>query len=335
MIVWKTWYAFFLLIPLILLSIWVYKERKRKRTSLMFSQVNLFKRVRPTLRMRFMGVPFILKILALILAVFALARPQQADVKVKKNVEGIDIVITLDISDSMLIEDMQPHNRLESAKIIIKEFIEGRISDRIGLVVFSGEAYTRVPLTLDYKLILESLSSIEITRNIKMGTALGVALGNSVARLTDSTAKSKIIVFLTDGENNSGTIDPETAIQIAKGYGIKIYSIGVGRDGETRLPYYITDSFGNKIKRYQPFYSAINEDLMQKMATETGGKFYRAIHSDALRNVLTEINRLERTKIEVNKFTRYSELFSSFLLWSLAIYLLSIFLGLSIFRRGP
>src|SRR5690606_20888956 len=221
-------------------------------------------------------VPFALKILALIFVVVALARPQEASTQIKKNVEGIDIVIALDISDSMLIEDMKPVNRLEASKKTIAEFIKGRTSDRIGLVVFSGEAYTRVPLTLDYKLLLENLSEVKTTRNIKMGTAIGVALANAVGRLKESTAKSRIIIFMTDGENNSGTIDPETALDIAKGYGVKIYSIGIGRDGQAQLPVIMEDAFGRKIKRYRPMHSQINEDLLSRFATETGGKFWRA-----------------------------------------------------------
>src|SRR5262249_32216463 len=153
----------------------------------------------------------------------AIARPQRADTKLKRDVEGIDIVIVQDISDSMLIEDMQPENRMVSTKKTIKEFIEGRASDRIGLIVFSGEAYTRVPLTLDYPLLLKSLAEVTTSRNIKMGTAIGVGLATGVARLKESTAKSRVIVLLTDGENNSGTIDPDTAIEIAKGYGIRVY----------------------------------------------------------------------------------------------------------------
>jgi Ca-activated chloride channel family protein len=271
----------------------------------------------------------------LILATLALARPQQANEKIKKNVEGIDIVMALDISDSMLIEDMQPVNRLESAKKTIKEFVEGRTSDKIGLVVFSGESYTRVPPTLDYKVLLSSLKAGQTTRKVKMGTAIGVALANSVARLRDSKAKSRVIVLLTDGENNAGTIDPLTALEIAKGYSIRVYTIGVGKDGDAQLPVYETDVMGQKIKRYQPIHSTINDALLGQLAKETGGKYYRATTTGGLKEVFNSIDKLEKSKIDVNRFTRYSELFPPYLAWALALLLSGYVLGRTVLRRGP
>jgi len=276
-----------------------------------------------------------LKLISLILAIIALARPQQSSVKIKRNIEGIDIVVALDISDSMLIEDMRPENRLESSKLTIKRFVEKRISDRIGLVVFSGESYTRVPLTLDYPLLQKSLAEVKTTRNIKLGTAIGVALTNAVGRLKDSTAKSRVVIFLTDGENNSGTIDPETAIEIAKGYGIKIYSIGMGKDGQAQLPIYTTDSRGRKRKYYRPMHSKINEELLNLMASETGGRSYRAISTNALENVFKDIGELEKTKIETTQFTRYEELYFNYLFWAMLLYVASVLLSNSLLRRFP
>lgn len=335
MISWATPWAFLLFLPLIMIVAWVIYNRRRRRPTVLFSGLGLLKKAHKTIRSRLVLLPFILKLLAIGLAVFALARPQRADTKVKRNVEGIDIMTVLDISDSMLIEDMTPVNRLEASKKTIKEFIEKRVSDRIGLVVFSGESYTRVPLTLDYPLLQKSLKEVETSRNIKMGTAIGVALANSVARLKDSTAKSRVVIFLTDGENNSGTIDPETALEIAKGYGIRIYSIGMGRDGQAQLPVYIQDARGRQIKRYRPIHSKINEDLLGRMAEETGGKFFRANTTEALEQVFQEIDSLEKTKIEVNEFTRYAELFPPYLQWSLMFYFASFFLGRTVLRRGP
>lgn len=326
----------FVLIPLLLLMVgWVYWQRQKKLASLLFSTTSFFKKVRRTPRAYLVSVPFWLKALALLLAIIGLARPQQADTKIKRNIEGIDIVIALDISDSMLIEDMTPENRLEASKQTIKSFIEGRLSDRIGLVVFSGESYTRVPLTLDYPLLQQSLAEVQTSTNIKMGTAIGVALANAVARLKDSTAKSRIVIFLTDGENNSGTIDPETALDIAQGYKIKIYSIGAGRDGQAQLPVYLQGPGGRKIKQYRPIHSKVNDELLQKMATETGGKYYRASTTKALQNIFADINELEKTKIEVNKYMKYSELFTSWVRWALILYILASVAGRTVLRRNP
>jgi Ca-activated chloride channel family protein len=334
---WKSASAFLLLVPLVVILVWNYFNRKKKIPSLQFSSLKILKTLRPTLKTRFMNIPTLLKGLGLALAIVALARPQQANTKVKKNVEGIDIVICLDISDSMLIEDMKPANRLEAAKQTIQQFIEKRTSDRIGLVVFAGESFTVVPLTLDYQLILERVKEITTaaSANIKDGTAIGVALASAAGRLKDSTAKSRIMIFMTDGENNSGTIDPETGLEIAKGYGLKIYSIGIGRDGPTRIPIYQRDLFGNKVKTYMPFESAVNEDLLNRMAKDTGGKFFRATREDSLQGIFREIDSLEKTKVDVNKFTRYSELFPPYLLAGLLLYLCALLLEKTVLRRVP
>ena len=204
----------------------------------------------------------------------------------------------------------------------------------MGLIVFSGESYTRIPMTLDHPVLLESLRQVETTKNIKMGTAIGVALANAVARLRDSKAESRVIIFLTDGENNSGTIDPETALDIAKGYGVKIYSIGMGVDGQTQLPDFI-DMGGRKVKRYRPIFSQVNEKLLSRMAKETGGKYFRANTSRALEGVFSEIDKLETTKIEVNIYTKYKELFPQFLYLALGLYFLSVLLEQVLLRRGP
>jgi len=332
---WASLWAFWLLVPLVATVVWRFIHRRKQIPSIQFSSVALLKEAGQTMRSRLTVLPFILKIIGLALVIVALARPQRADTKIKRNVEGIDIVISLDISDSMLIEDMKPNNRLEASKKTIRDFVKGRLSDRIGLVVFSGESYTRVPLTLDYPLLLNNLKAVQTSRNIKMGTAIGVALANAVSRLKESTAKSRVVIFLTDGENNSGTIDPITALEIAKGFGIKIYSIGMGRDGQAQLPIYIDNGRGGKIKRYRPIHSKINEELLGRLASETGGKYYRAINSRTLEDVFRDIDRLEKTKIEVNQYTKYAELYPLYLKWGLLALLLSAFLGRTVLRRGP
>ncbi len=334
--IWHSWVALFVLIPLALLVAWIFWQKKQRTPTIQFSQVAAFRQVTPSLKTYFLWLPLVLKVLALIFAIIALARPQRVDELVKRNVEGIDIMIVLDISDSMIIEDMPPFkNRMDAAKETIERFIKGRTSDRIGFLVFSGESFTRIPPTLDYETLLKVVQETDSSRNIKMGTALGVALANGVARLKDSTAKNRVMIFLTDGENNSGTIDPETGLDVAKGYGIKIYSIGIGRDGETKIPIITTDPFGNRVKRYQPFYSSVNVDLLQRMANETGGKYYRATDGNKLQEFFSEIDKLERTKIDVNKYTKYAEMFPGYLLIAVILYLLSSLLGRSWLRRTP
>ncbi|HEX7675113.1 MAG TPA: VWA domain-containing protein [Bdellovibrio sp.] len=329
--------AFWLILPLVLLLVWTLWRRKKRTPTLQFGSVEVLKTVTPSVRTRLMHLPLLLKSLGIVFAIIALARPQEMNTKIKKNVEGIDIVICLDISDSMLIEDMKPLNRLEAAKDTLKRFIQGRSSDRIGLVIFAGESFTVVPPTLDYQLILQRVEEITTAQQarIKDGTAIGVALANAAGRLKDSTAKSRVVIFMTDGENNSGTIDPETGLEIAKGYGIKIYSIGIGHDGPTKIPIYTRDIFGQKVKTYQPFDSTVNEDLLSRMAKDTGGKYYRASKEDSLVGIFKDIDSLEKTKIDINKFTNYTEKFPPYLVMAIICYLAGLILGRSWLRRVP
>jgi len=335
-----------LLIPILILFIWHFVSKKKKNPTLLHPLTGfLLERMKgdkgsiqsQQYRKFFLWLPTVLFASGIVLMVFALARPQTSDTKVKRNFDGIDIMIAMDISDSMLIEDMKPYNRLEAAKETIKQFVQKRSSDRIGIIVFAGEAFTLVPLTLDYDLILKRVSEISTARKarIKDGTALGVALANAAGRLKESTAKSRVIIFMTDGENNSGTIDPDTGLEIAKGFGHKVYSIGIGRDGPTRIPVYIEDNFGNSIKQYQPFESTVNEELLNRMASETGGKYFRASKEDSLAGIFSEIDRLEKTKVEVNRYTRYNEHYTTYLNWALCLFLLGLLLSETILRRRP
>lgn len=333
MTVWLTPLAFLLFIPLAAFIFWFAFNGGPKKGYLRFGVV-YFSGVRKSLRAQLKFLPDALKVVGIVFAIIALARPQTADERVKRNVEGIDIMITFDVSESMLIEDMKPVNRLESAKKTVQEFIKKRVSDRIGVVVFSGEAYTRVPLTLDYELLLSNVAEIKTSRNIKMGTAIGVALAAACNRLKDSDAKSKVLVLLTDGESNTGLIDPLTALRIAKGYGIKIYTIGAGKDGDAQLPVMTTNIFGRPQKHYQPIHSSVNVDLLTQMAEETGGKFFRATDTATLDNVFSEIDRLEKTKIDVDRYVKYNELFQQPLWWAIFFYFIGAFLQLTVFRRG-
>jgi len=331
-----TWHnpeAFLLFFPLFGIIVYLWWRRKDQK-GIKFSSAQLIPRQKSIRIYLSYAIP-VLQVIACALMIIALARPQKSDEITKRNVEGIDIMITLDISDSMMIEDMPPLNRLECAKETIREFVKGRVSDRIGLILFMGESFTKIPLTLDYEMLVDELKDIQPSRTIKMGTAIGVALANSVSRLKDSKAKSRVIIFLTDGENNSGTIDPETALDIAKGEGLKIYTIGIGKDGDTKLPVYGVDPFGRKIKTYQPFQSTINEELLKKMADETGGKYWRATSYSGMKDIFQEIDRLERTNIEINKFTRYSELYQEWLKLGLIFLFVSFVLKYTLLRRFP
>jgi Ca-activated chloride channel family protein len=331
---WASPQAALLILPLLFVFFYHWIRRSKIEGSFKFSSEKFLSGIKPGLRTRLSSFLPWIKFAAILLAVVALARPQKANTKVNKNIEGIDIMVAIDVSDSMNIEDMQPDNRITAAKQVIHRFIRGRTSDRVGLIIFAGESYTRCPLTLDYDVLLQSLDEVT-TDNIKQGTAIGVALANAVARLKDSTAKSRVIVLLTDGENNSGTIDPDTATDIAKGYGIKIYTIGVGRNGESQLPTFTTDMYGRKVKHYQPIHSTVNEELLEHIASETGGKAFRAVDSEALKKVFSTIDKLEKTKIQVNEYVKYTELFTKYLFWAVILYLVQIFLSQTIFRRTP
>lgn len=333
--IWASPLAFLMFVPwtLALISVVV---RSRSRPAMKFSSLAFSHKVTPSWRVRLKWLPQLLLFIGSAVAIVALARPQRADTKVKKNVEGIDIMLTLDISDSMAIEDMPPYkDRVDAARKVFSDFVDKRPNDRIGLVVFMGEAFTRVPLTLDHGLLLDSISKTAPSRNIKMGTAIGSALATAVGRLKDSVAKSRVIVFATDGENNSGTIDPETALEIAKGFGMKIYTIGIGRDGESKLPIDTVDAFGRKVRRYEMIHSSVNDQLLTKMASETGGHYYRATDGNAMKRIFGDIDRLEKTKIETNTYTKYAELFMPYLQAAVGFLLAGLILAQTVFRRAP
>ena len=301
-----------------------------------YSYLKIISKISPDIRGMLSPLPFLLKIIALCLIVWALARPQTIDEKQERNVKGLDIMFVMDISLSMLVEDMGARvTRLQAAKESMAEFIKNRISDRIGLILFSGESYTSVPLTLDYNVLLERLDQVQASNRIKPGTAIGVALANARARLQHSNEKNRVIIFLTDGESNAGAIDPLTALKVVKDADIKIYTIGVGRvSGRAPIVHHSTNSSG--IKRPQIVYvnTRINKKLMQKMAEETQGKFFMATDKKYLENVFKEISSIEKQDIKVNKWTEYNENFSKPLEWAFGFYALAIFLNLTLLFRG-
>lgn len=332
----QPWYLL-LILPWLAAVYFQFRASKSNKAALQISSFIAFKAWAGRGRVIFVKLNRAVLMFSLLLIIIALARPQRSDAKVKRNVEGLDIVIVLDISDSMLIEDMKPFNRMESAKETLIKFVKLRSSDRIGVVIFAGEAFTLVPPTLDYELIIDRVSKITTAAKarIKDGTAIGVGTASGAARLKDSQAKSRVMIFMTDGENNSGTIDPETGLEIAKGYGIKIYSIGVGRSGKTSIPVMSQDMFGNPVKRYQPFESTVNDELLGRMASETGGKYFRASEEDSLLGVFKEISSLETTKIEDNKYLQYKEYFYIFATAGLFLFIFSQILALTWLKVGP
>lgn len=250
----------------------------------------------------------ILKISALCLFVFALARPQSSYQQQERKASGVDIILVMDLSASMNIEDLSENSRLSIAKETMRNFIRARKSDRIGFVVFSGEPFTMVPPTLDYGLLLKSIRDAE-TGVLKDGTAIGDGLALAVNRLRDSQSKSKVIILLTDGDNNVGQVDPGTAGELAAGYGIKVYTIAIGREGRVKLPLYHQTPFGQKIKTYQWFDNALNPELLKKIAEQTGGKFYRVTEGEALQKVFNEIDQLEKTELNSLEKTKYVDQF--------------------------
>ena len=333
---WHSPLAFSLFFVILFILILLYFFKKSKKGFVNYSRLDLFSPSVKTLRAYLSPLPFLLKVIGLIFIIIALARPQKINQKSEQNVKGIDIMIVLDISLSMLVEDMGASlTRLSSAKKVVSQFIERRISDRIGLIVFSGESYTRVPLTLDYNLLLENLAQVKTTNSIKPGTAIGVALANASARLSHSDLKNRVIVFLTDGENNAGSIDPLTSLSIVKNDNIKVYTIGVGKvTGRAPIRYFSEDPFGRKIPQTIYIESRINKKLMKKMADETNGKFFMAEDSFDLEKVFKQIDQLEKQNIEVNQWTEYSEEYPPFLKFGLFSYLMAFLLLLTVFFRG-
>ncbi|MFH2054580.1 MAG: VWA domain-containing protein, partial [bacterium] len=293
---------YLLLLLIILLPLGYFAFTRRRRATIKFSDVNLMRGLRKSARIRQRQVLPLLRLLALGILILALARPQSGKVKTEISAEGIDIMLALDISGSMKAEDFKPRNRLYVAKQVIKEFVEGRLNDRIGLVVFSKQSFTQCPLTLDYGVLMSFLDQVDFGL-IEDGTAIGMAIANGVNRLRESKAKSRIIVLLTDGINNAGEIDPLTAAEIAKTMGIKIYTIGAGKPG--KAPYPVDDPiFG---RRYVYLEQELDEATLTQVAEITGGRYFRAQSEQMLEKVYKDISELEKSKIKVKEYMQYQE----------------------------
>jgi Ca-activated chloride channel family protein len=321
------WVLYFLsLIPL--MFIWYWFIGKKKEPSINYSSIKIFKSVAPNWKERLRHLPFILRCLAVGLLIIALARPQSFSSGENMYTEGIDIAMVLDISGSMLAEDFRP-NRLEASKTVIDEFVQNRSTDRIGLVIFSREAFTQCPLTIDYSVLRNLLKDIK-SGMIEDGTAIGNAIANGVNRLKDSEAKSKVIILLTDGINNAGEVNPISAAQIAKTFGIRMYTIGVGTRGEA--PYPVQTPFGLK---YQMVPVEIDEAVLKEIASITDGRYYRATSNKALGQIYSEIDKLEKTRVEVTSYRNAAELFYNWLIGGLALLFFELGLSRTLMRRLP
>ena len=322
----KQFFWLLLLLPLALL--WYILKNKKQTAELNISSLKGFK-ITSSWLPKLKHLLFGLRLLALGLIIMALARPQTVDVSTKtKTTRGIDIVMAIDVSASMLAKDLKP-NRLEALKNVAAEFINGRPNDRIGLVEYAGESYTKTPITSDKGIVLRSLSSIRYNTIIEGGTAIGMGLATSVNRLKDSKAKSKVIILLTDGVNNSGFIDPKMASDLAVEYGIKTYTIGLGTNGMALSPIEIKPNGQFQYGRVQV---EIDEELLKEIAEATGGKYFRATNNKKLKEIYKEINKLEKTDVEEFKFYNYEEKFRPLVLLAIGLLLMELLLRFTIFR---
>jgi Ca-activated chloride channel homolog len=317
--------AFFLLliIPLLLLI----NNRKRQRATLVLSHLSHAEHLQSWKNLLY-KVPFFLRLLAIVFIVIALARPQTRNTEQSKEGEGIDIVLCIDVSGSMTAQDFKP-NRIEAAKRVAADFVDKRNADRIGIVIFSGESFTQCPLTTDYDVLKVQIQQI---RNglLEDGTSIGSGLATSVDRLRNSKAKSKVVILMTDGVNNGGLIDPNTAKEIAKGYGVKVYTIGIGSEGYAPTP--INTPMGIVMQNEKV---EIDEKLLQEISSETGGKYFRATGNQVLQNVYNEIDKLEKSKVQVITYNRYIEKFYPFILISIVLLLIEAVMRYTVLRKFP
>ena len=323
-------YLLLLLLVIPLMVVWYVLRYRKQKPALQFSNISLFRGVHKTFRQRAYPLLFILRMVAVGAIIIALARPQSMLSRQEMKVEGIDIVLAMDVSGSMLAEDFKP-NRLEAAKKVAADFIDGRKNDRMGLVVFAGEAFTQVPLTIDHNVLLKQLSTLK-DGMMKDGTALGDGLATAINRIKDSEAKSKVIILLTDGINNQGAVDPQSAAEIAALYNIRLYTIGVGTQG--LAPYPFRDQFGRK--RYQNIPVELDENLLTQMAQSTvDGQYFRATNKKSLQQIFKQIDEMEKSKIDVTQYAQTKDEYQGWLVLAAIALLFEILLALFYFRSTP
>ncbi len=325
----ELFHILWVLIPMTLWYIW---RQKRSTASIQVSTTASVFKAPKTIRHYLRHLVFVSLLFSIGFFVVVLARPQSSRNWEKQTTEGIDIVIALDISSSMLAQDFQP-NRLEAAKNVAMEFISGREYDRMGLVVFAGEAFTQCPLTTDRAVLLNLFKDIE-SGMIEDGTAIGNGLATAVARLKDSEAISRVVILLTDGENNRGEVAPVTAAEIAKTFGIRVYTVGVGTIGTAPYPVRVQTPFGEQVQ-VRDMEVKIDEKTLQEISTITDGRYFRATSNTKLEEIYKEIDALEKSKIEVREFSRKSEEFLPFALLGALFLILSLVLRETIFRSIP
>ena len=323
----------FLLLLLIPYIVWYVMYRKKTEPTLRMSDTFAFRYAPKSWRVRLMPLSMILRLVAFVLLIIVLARPQTQNSWKNKTIEGIDIMLAIDVSTSMLAEDLKP-NRMEAAKQVAAEFIAGRPNDNIGLSIFAGEAFTQCPMTTDHASLLNLLQNVrtDIAARglIEDGTAIGMGLANAVSRLKDSKAKSKVVILLTDGSNNRGDISPMTAAEIAKSLKIRIYTIGVGTNKVAPYPMPVAGGI-----QYVNIPVEIDDKTLSEIASATEGDFYRATNTKELRNIYKEIDQLEKSKLNVKKFSKKYEAYQPFALALVITLLLEILLRITIFRRIP
>ncbi len=321
-------WAFYLFAVIPLLVVWYIFRWKRQFAPISFSSTEGIRTQPKSWKAKLIHLPFVLRLVAISVLIFALARPQSSSTERKVETEGVDIVIALDISGSMLAEDFKP-NRLEAAKAITQKFIDTRKNDRIGLVIFSAQSFTQCPITIDHAILKNLLKQIK-SGLLEDGTAIGMGLATAVDRLRTSNAKSKVIILITDGINNTGIISPLTAAELAKAFEIKVYTIGVGTIG--KAPYPFQTPFGIQ---YMNIDVEIDESLLKEISKTTGGKYYRATNNRALESIYEEIDKMEKTKVEQTVFTTFTDEFFPFVLAGSLIFLLEIVSKITIFRKLP
>lgn len=319
-------YLLLLLIPLI--GWYIYKLSK-SQASLQVSSSEVFELPEAkSWKVYLRHLPFVFRIVAVALLIVVLARPQSTNSWQNSSTEGIDIMLAMDISTSMLAEDLKP-NRLEASKDVASSFINGRQNDNIGLVVFAAESFTQCPLTIDHTVLLNLFKDVQ-PGVIQDGTAIGLGLANAVSRIKDSQAKSKVIILLTDGVNNTGEIAPVTAAEIAKTFGVRVYTIGVGTQGEA--PYPIPTAFG---VQYQNIPVEIDEAVLKQIAATTGGQYFRATDNASLKEIYSEIDKMEKTKISVQEFSKKQEEYKKWAILIFVLLLLELFLRNTVLKSIP
>jgi Ca-activated chloride channel family protein len=317
---------FFLLLLIIPFMIWLQlRAKKDDNPSLRLTTVSGIDPLKAGGKAQYRPILFVLRIITLTMLIIALARPQSTNTTENIDTEGIDIVLALDVSGSMIAEDFKP-NRIEAAKQVALKFVDGRPTDRIGLVIFAGESFTMCPITIDHNVLKEQISQIK-NGMITDGTSIGMGLATAVDRLRYSKGKSKVIILMTDGVNNMGLIDPQTALEIAKAYGVRVYTIGIGTMGQAIMPVQTPMGIQKQMMQVE-----IDEGLLKEIAAGTNGKYFRATNNKSLAAIYEDIDKLEKTKVDITSFKHYAELFFPFALIAIITLILEIVLRNTVFK---